>query len=120
MTQPVYRAAVIGCGRIADTIEDEVHDAPGWQLLPFSHAGAYQRSPRTQLIAAADPNADRRRTFGQRRGISEDHLYADYRQLLDKEQPDVISICVPTRVHDEVALAVAQYASSGLKAIFLE
>ena len=120
MTQPVYRAAVIGCGRIADTIEDEVHDAPGWQLLPFSHAGAYQRSPRTQLIAAADPNADRRRTFGQRRGLSEDHLYADYRQLLDKEQPDVVSICVPTRAHDEVALAVAQYASSGLKAIFLE
>ncbi|HEU5318466.1 MAG TPA: Gfo/Idh/MocA family oxidoreductase [Chloroflexota bacterium] len=120
LTQPLYRAAIIGCGRIADTIEDEVHDAPGWQLLPFSHAGAYQRCPRTQLVAAADPNAERRRTFGQRRGVPEDHLYADYRELLERERPDVVSICVPTRAHEEVALAVAERAGMGPRAIFLE
>ena len=118
--QPLYRAAIIGCGRIADTIEDEVVDAPGWQLLPFSHAGAYQRCPRTQLVAAADPNPDRRRTFGQRRGLTEDHLYADYHDLLAKEQPDVVSICVPTRAHPEVALDVAAGAPHRPKAIFLE
>ncbi len=33
---PVWRAAIIGCGRIADSIEDEVADVPGWTLLPFS------------------------------------------------------------------------------------
>ena len=43
MAGPIWRAAVVGCGRIADSIEDEVADAPGWTLLPFSHAGAYQR-----------------------------------------------------------------------------
>jgi predicted dehydrogenase len=118
MRPSVYRAAVIGCGRIADTIEDEIETAPGWQLLPFSHAGSYQRSPRTALIAAADPNPDRRSTFGQRRGVSEDHLYADYREMLDRETPDVVSVCVPTRHHAEVALHVA--AHPGVKAIFLE
>src|SRR5688500_3211483 len=102
MTPATYRAAIVGCGRIADTIEDELEAAPGWQLLPFSHAGAYQRSARTMLVAAADPSPDRLASFGQRRAVSSDHLYADYRQLLDRERPDVVSVCVPTRYHAEV------------------
>jgi predicted dehydrogenase len=123
MNQPTHRpycAAIIGCGRIADTIEDEVADSPTWQILPFSHAGAYQRCPRTQLVAAADPSVERRANLGQRRGIAQDHLYADYQEMLDTERPDVVSICVPTRAHPEVALAVTEYAAHGLKAIFLE
>jgi predicted dehydrogenase len=114
----VWRAAIVGCGRIADSIEDEVADAPGWALLPFSHAGAYQRCTRTELVAAADPNAERRARFGERRGV--ERLYADYREMLDRETPDVVSICVPTRAHPEVALEVAAHASHGVKAIFLE
>src|SRR5687767_2042972 len=118
MTERVYRAAIIGCGRIADTIEDELDSAPGWQLLPFSHAGAYQRSPRTTLIGAADPHPDRRAAFGQRRSVPPDHLYADYRELLERERPDIVSVCVPTRYHAAVALHVASHP--GVKAIFLE
>ena len=59
MQTPLYRAGIIGCGRIADTIEDELVKAPAWSLLPYSHAGAYQRCPRTQLVAAADLNRER-------------------------------------------------------------
>src|SRR5690242_4852758 len=111
----VWRAGIIGCGRIADTIEDEVADAPGWQLLPFSHAGAYQRCPRTELVAAADPNEARRRSLGARRGV--ERLYADYREMLERETLDVVSVCVPTRLHGDVAIDVAE---RGVKAIFLE
>ena len=118
MTEPVYRAAVVGCGRIADTIEDEIETAPGWQLLPFSHAGAYQRSPRTQLVAASDPNPERRAAFGRRRGVPPDHLYADHREMLERERPALVSVCVPTRHHASVALDVA--AHPAVKAIFLE
>src|SRR5688500_1335256 len=107
MTESIYRAAIVGCGRIADTIEDEIETAPGWQLLPFSHAGAYLRSSRTRLVAAADPHEERRAALGRRRGVSEDHLYADYREMLERERPEVVSVCVPTRFHTEVALAVA-------------
>jgi predicted dehydrogenase len=111
----VWRAGIIGCGRIADTIEDGLEEAPGWALLPFSHAGAYQRSPRTQLVAASDPNEARRTSLGARRGV--DRLYADYREMLEKEALDVVSVCVPTRVHGDVAMEVA---ARGVKAIFLE
>ena len=118
MPPPIYRAAIVGCGRIADTIEDELESAPGWQLLPFSHAGAYLRSARTELIAAADPNQERRAALGRRRGVSEDHLYADHRAMLERERPEVVSVCVPTRFHAAVALDVA--ACQSVKAIFLE
>ena len=118
MAGPIWRAAIVGCGRIADSIEDEVADAPGWTLLPFSHAGAYQRCPRTLLVAAADPNPERLARFGARRGV--DRLYADYREMLERETPDVVSVCVPTRAHPEVAIEVAAHAPRGVKAIFLE
>ncbi|CAA9282404.1 MAG: hypothetical protein AVDCRST_MAG77-3968 [uncultured Chloroflexi bacterium] len=111
----VWRAAIIGCGRIADSIEDEVAGAPGRNLLPFSHAGAYQRAARTELVAAADPNPERLKAFGARRGVS--RLYGDYREMLEREAPDVVSVCVPTRAHGDVAIDVA---ARGVKAIFLE
>jgi predicted dehydrogenase len=114
----IWRAAVIGCGRIADSIEDEVAEAPGWTLLPFSHAGAYQRCPRTELVAAADPNPERLERFGARRGVG--RLYADYREMLERERPDVVSVCVPTRAHPEVAIEVSAHADRGVRAIFLE
>ncbi|MGI8914798.1 MAG: Gfo/Idh/MocA family protein [Chloroflexota bacterium] len=111
----VYRAGIIGCGRIADSIEDEVRDALYWSLLPYSHAGAYQRCDRTQLIAAADPNPERLASFGRRRGV--EHLYNDYQEMLAYESLDIVSICAPTRAHADIALGVAQYP---VKAIYLE
>ncbi len=111
----VYRAAIIGCGRIADTIEDEVLEAPYWSTLPFSHAGAYARCPRTRLVAAADPNEERLASIGRRRGVAA--LYRDYRELLAREAPEIVSICVPTRHHGAVALEVARHP---VRAIYLE
>ena len=112
---PVYRAGIIGCGRIADTIEDEVQDAPYWSTLPFSHAGAYQRCPRTQLVAAADPNAERLAALGRRRGV--ERLYADYHTMLERERLDLVSICAPTRVHTQIALDVV---ATPVKGLYLE
>ena len=40
--------------------------------------------------------------------------------MLERETPDVVSVCVPTRAHPEVAIEVAAHAPRGVKAIFLE
>jgi len=112
---PVYRAGIVGCGRIADSIEDEMAAASSWATLPYSHAGAYQRCARATLVAAADVNADRLAAFGARRGVPA--LYPDYEEMLRRERLDLVSICVPTRDHAAVALAVASHA---VKGIFLE
>jgi predicted dehydrogenase len=110
-----YRAGIIGCGRIADTLEDDTIAGPSWALQPYSHAGAYQRCARTELVAAADPNEERRANLGRRRGVTA--LYADYREMLDRERLDIVSICVPTRAHARVAIDTAR---RGVKGIYLE
>lgn len=113
--EPTYRAGIIGCGSIASTIEDAIRDAPGFGLFPYTHAGAYRRTPRTQLVAAADINPETLEAFGQRWGISA--LYTDYREMLDSEELDIVSIAAPTPLHHEMTLEVAKRP---VKGIFLE
>ena len=116
MAEPsVYRVGIIGCGRIADTIEQEVLDAPYWSTTPFSHVSAYAKCARTQVVAAADPNPARLAAFGQRNGV--ERLYADHRDLLAREDLDIVSICAPTRYHAPIALDVA---ACGVRGIYLE
>jgi predicted dehydrogenase len=110
-----YRAGIVGCGRIADAIEDEMAASASWTLLPYSHAGAYERHPRVSLAAAADLNAERLAAFGARRGLRA--LYTDFEEMLRREDLDLVSVCVPTRLHTAVALAVAAHPVRG---IFLE
>ncbi len=67
-----YRAALIGLGRIADTIDDEVVGS-GW-LEPFSHMGSYMDVPEVQVVGAADKYREQREAFGSRWGVPEDKL----------------------------------------------
>jgi len=111
----VYRAGIIGCGRIASTIEDAVRKAPGFGLFPYTHAGAYQRHPRTQLVAAADINESALNAFGERWGMKA--LYTDYREMLQREQLDIVSVAAISRLHHEMTLEAAKHR---VKGIFLE
>jgi predicted dehydrogenase len=115
MTETRYRVGVIGTGRIASTIQDEVETGPFSFLLPYSHAGAYAANPATEIVAGADPNEERRADFGRRWSV--DRLYADYRQMLAEEEFDIVSVCVPTRAHAEVMEAIA---GSGVRGVFME
>lgn len=114
-TQTRYRVGVIGAGRIASTIQDEVELSPFSFLLPYSHAGAYATNPATEMVSVADVNAERRDAFGERWGVAS--RYADYREMLGSESLDIVSICVPTRAHAAVMEAVA---ASGVRAVLLE
>ncbi len=115
MVEQGYRVGIIGTGRIASTIQDEVVTSPFSFLLPYSHAGAYEAHPATRIVAAADPNAERREAFGKRWSV--DRLYADYQQMLSAEGLDIVSVCVPTRAHAQVLSAIA---SSGVRGVFME
>ena len=87
---PKLKAAVIGAGAIAQ----------------HCHLPGYQRHRDVQLVAIAEIDADRAaqaaKTFGAER------TYADYRQMLEKEQLDMVSICAPNYLHHEMAVAVAE------------
>jgi predicted dehydrogenase len=113
-TMPPLRAAIIGCGRMGSTIDDELPRYSS-NTSPFSHAARYAAVPDTVLVAACDPVPEKLRIFGERWGITA--LYADAAEMMRQEQPDLVSICTNTGIRHEVAMTVMEY---GPKAIFLE
>jgi predicted dehydrogenase len=115
VSSTTYRVGIIGTGRIASTIQDEIESGPFWFLLPYSHAGAYAAVPGATIVAGADTNAERLAEFASRWNVPE--TYADYREMLVKEHLDIVSVCTPTRARLEVIEAIA---GSGVRGIFLE
>ena len=78
------RAAVIGVGRMGR-----------------HHARIY--SQLATLVAISDVNEENSRQLAEQLNCK---YYKNYKDMLDKEQIDVISIVVPTPMHKEVALEV--------------
>lgn len=116
-----YRAAIIGLGRIADTIDDE-QIGSGW-LYPFSHMGAYAEVPDVELVGASDVYAEQRATFGARWGITDGHLYERYQDLLVHRRPDILSICTSAAPRARILLDVVRLVKEHnlpLRAIWAE
>lgn len=110
-----YRVGIIGTGRVAGSLGDEVEKLPFTFLLPYSHAGAYAQVSSTSIVAAADTSADRLQQFAERWQVPA--TYPDYRTMLDREQLDIVSVCTPTSTHVSIGLDVV---GSGVRAVFME
>ncbi len=110
-----YRAAVIGLGRMGSTFDDEMKMG-STLLVPYCHTPAYVHSPRTELVAGADPHAEQRSIYAERWGV-EGHVYADYREMLEAEKPEVVSVATTARLRAQI---VEDVAASGARAIWAE
>ena len=64
-----FRVGIIGCGRMASTIEDEqiakMTQGPyrSGIVLPYCHAGGYASVEETEMVAACDIVEDKLKTF---------------------------------------------------------
>lgn len=112
-----YRAAVLGCGAIGSFIADEIADAPIRMGLPYGHAPVYRASARTELVAGSDVNPERRAAFARRWNLPLDRVWENYRDLLNSERPDIVSIASPTPCHVEMA---EDSIRAGVGTVFLE
>ena len=67
-----FRVGVIGCGRMANTIEDEQINRRkqrpyrGGLVLPYSHAAGYAAVDETEIVAACDIHEERLANFVER------------------------------------------------------
>lgn len=112
-----FRAAVIGLGRMGSTIDDE---QGGWghHAKPWAHTPCY-RAAGVRVVAGADPHEGQRAAYRAKWGI--ETLYADYREMMERERPDVVSICTSARPRAKILLDVVELgAPRGLKAIWAE
>jgi UDP-N-acetylglucosamine 3-dehydrogenase len=79
-----FKVAVIGVGQMGR-----------------NHARVYADMPGVELAAVADADSNAAEAIGRRTGVP---AYTDYRQMLDAEKPQAVTIAVPTMEHKEVAL----------------
>ena len=115
----LYRAALIGCGRVGTGMDDEVWDHivkdESWRARPCTHAGNYVLHPRTELVAGADTSQRRVERFGEKWGV--ESLYTDYTEMLREQSLDIVSLATPCSLHHPMTVAAAR---AGVKAIFCE
>jgi UDP-N-acetylglucosamine 3-dehydrogenase len=69
------------------------------------HARLYHDLPGSKLVAVADADTATAEAVAHRHGV---RFYADCRAMLDAEDVEAVSICVPTTLHREVALEAIQ------------
>ncbi|NUQ00570.1 MAG: Gfo/Idh/MocA family oxidoreductase [Armatimonadetes bacterium] len=110
-----YRVGVIGLGRIASTIDDEVKRKYASTMLPYSHVASYMEVPEVEVVAGSDVLADKRAAFTERWGV--EAVYEDYRAMLAAEKPDIVSVCTRTEDRQEAVMACAE---AGVRAIYAE
>ncbi|MDF1582055.1 MAG: Gfo/Idh/MocA family oxidoreductase [Methyloprofundus sp.] len=84
---------IVGCGNIAGGFDAT---RPAFQL-PYTHAGAFSRDTRFELVACVEPDQDKRNEFMRFWNIGSG--WADISQIPKAFQVDVISICSPTKYH---------------------
>lgn len=94
----ILKAGVIGCGGRG-----------------HSQARGYHTSPDVDLVACTDPVDGARVAFAEKYGVS--RTYSDYRQMLENERLDIVSVTTWTTLHKEITIAAAH---SGVKAIHSE
>ena len=88
------RIAFIGTGQIA-----------GWHLGGLAALND-QSEPLYHLVSVADPRADARERFAadaEKRLGNRPTLYADYREMIEKESLDAVALLVPHHLHWVIA-----------------
>ncbi len=104
------RVGIIGCGRIGSLLRWDPY-----RRKPCTHAGAFAGCNATEVVCACDIDPDRLAQFRADWGVT--RLYLDYRELLAKEKPDIVSVASWTSTHKDI---VIEAANSGLKGILCE
>ena len=69
--------------------------------------------PGVEYVAVADEDTEGRRAAGERTGPQQ--IYRDYQEMLDREQPDFVSVCPRwLDFHVDMVLACAEAAVRGV------
>ncbi len=82
---------VVGCGAVALK----------------GHVPALRSSRYLRLVAAADVSEKALKRFGRKTGVK--RLYKDYRDMIEKEEIDVVDICTPPSTHAQIAVYAAEH-----------
>ncbi len=77
----------------------------GIGYMGANHARVYANNDDARVVALSDVDIGRTKKLATRYGAA---AYSSYKEMLQKEKLDAVSICVPTSLHKEVATAALQ------------
>jgi predicted dehydrogenase len=97
-------------------IDNEVVGAPR-HVPPYSHAAGFTACSRTDLVACADVRSDVMERFGERYNIPKERQYTDYREMIARENLDIVSVATQPEPRAEIVIYAAE---QGVKAIYAE
>ena len=83
----------------------------GGGAMGRNHARVYAELEGVQLVGVADSNQDLAKDVGDKYRVK---VYANYQDLLSAERPDLVSVAVPTAMHEEVGAVVLRAGAHAL------
>ena len=84
------KIGIIGCGRISK-----------------NHFDAVSQIPEAEFVAACDVIDSRLQTVSDNYGIKK--LYTNYKEMMEKENLDLVSICTPSGLHPQIGIDAANH-----------
>ncbi len=116
MSKSVYRAVIVGLTGIGARRPEDDPNLPIYGLHPSSHAGAYWKHPKTEVVAVCDLRQEALTEFKDSWGDvwPDIGLYTDYREMLKKEQPDLVSVVTSDHFHADITVAAAELRARGI------
>ena len=107
----IYRASIIGCGKIAGSLDNQK------SINILSHASAYNKHKNFSLTSICDHSHENLKKFSNIWNIP--NMYQNLTKMLEEQRPHILSICTPTDYHFEHIMLAMQSAWVP-KVIFLE
>lgn len=95
-----YKAIIVGAGRIAARF-----DSPKSERV-MTHAHAYLKHRRVELAGFVDINM---KAAAEAAKIWGGNSYDNFDEMFAREQPDIVSICVPDECHYEMLIKTAKH-----------
>ena len=93
MSKKTWRVAFIGTGMV----------------VQWSHIPSFRRLEGVEAVAVCDVNEERVRSVANDTGIPQ--AFTDYREMLEKVQPDITVVATPNVFHKPMTLAALEAGS---------
>lgn len=106
-----YRAGIIGCGRPSAGMDTNMQ---GFSIA-YAHGDAYQHDDGVKIAAAADISDENAKAYANHFQVP--NTYLNYKEMIDYENLDIVSICTWPALHKEMVLYAAK---AGVKMIWCE
>ena len=114
MSKAKFRVAIVGTGRMGGLMEDE-NPFTNQYVKPYGHFSSYEAIEETEVVAVANRGRERLERFSKR--FEFDNGYLDYREMIEEEKPDIVSITTPSVRRAEPIIFAAE---NGVKGIYAE